>query len=229
MSDFENLLSAAINDYEQKGRENKSFLEKAHRIYNSYAINACPLKDTEHPYLLGIVFATFAKYYINDVNIYASILENACYCFSKVMTDSSSISERQCAAIRLLLCIEDNYPLMLQVAKKLKDYKCQELYGQSAMELNIFSQGMDQYTYEEDILRNIGSYCIATQKTTNINASISVQDMNLFQKLTTSKKYNLEWPLVCVSSSQVFKLFYELLYKIISTPCKRRTTVLPWS
>lgn len=226
MNDFEDLLTSAIKDYEQNGIDNESFLEKAHRIYNSYAMNTCPLKNAEHPYLLGIVFASFAKYYINDANIYGSILENAYYCFSKVIVEGSSPSERQCAAIRLLLTIDDNYPLMLQLVRNFRNYKSQYLYGQPAMVVNMLAQGMDQNAYEEDILRNIGSYCDELQENTSLNASIPSYDMNRYNKISTSEKYSLTWPLVSVSASSVFGLFYEFISKIISTPSERRITVL---
>ena len=228
MNDFEKLLASAVSDCEQKGRDNKSFLEKAHRIYNSFAVMPCPLINAEHPYLLGVVFAAFAKYYIKDVNIYASISENACYCFSKVLKDGNSQSERQCAAIKLLLFMDENYPLMLQMAKNFRNYKCEALYGQPAMMVNMIAQGMDKYAYEEDLLKNIGSYCKEVQESTNLSVSISAQEMRLFEKICTSQRFSLEWPLVSVPAFQVFELFYEFICKIISTPFERRITVLPF-
>lgn len=228
MIGLEGQIASAIKDCEQGGRENPQFIEKAHAIYNLYATNTCPLKDAEHPYLLGILFAAFAKYYIRNVNIYASIMENACFCFSKVVKESDSPTERQCAAMRLLLFIDDNYPLMLQVAKNLRNSYSQELYGQPAMMVNIMAQGMDQNAYEEDLLRNIGSYCIGMQNSGNVHSSISAREMQRFKNLCSTERYNLNFPLVEIPASRVFELFYDFMYRIICTPCERRITQLSY-
>ena len=125
----EDFLVSTIHDYENGGLKNGEFLKKAHGIYNSYANFSCSLPSAEHPYLLGIVFAGFAKYYARNINCYASIIENALFCFSTVMKESESCSERQCAAIRMLLLIDDNNEVMRGIAHKFYQKNYQELYG----------------------------------------------------------------------------------------------------
>lgn len=134
------FLLSIIKDFESGGLENPEFLKKAHTIYNGYATYPSSLPDAENPYLLGIVFSHFAKYYQQNIDYYASILENALFCFIKVIKNSeASRSERHCAAISMLLLIDNNEWAMKGIAHKFFEKKCQQLYGSPLMVQQILA------------------------------------------------------------------------------------------
>lgn len=220
------LLNSAIKDYDNGGLANVDFIQKAHRIYNSYATFPTSLPNAEHPYLLGIVFADFAKYYSNNINIYTSIVENALFCFAKVMKTSSSQSEKQCAAIRMLLLISDNDRVMKGIAHTFYEKRPQELYGQPLFMQQFIAQGMEPWTYETDILVNLGSHCIDESDSEEKKSLISKEDMDRFNNIVKSQKYKLEYPLVIVSAERVFDLFFDFIAEFIKTPYERRITML---
>lgn len=219
--DFENLLVSTINDYNNGGLENEEFKKKAHEIYNSYANYSCSLPRTKYPYLLGIVFAGFAKYYKGNIDYYTSIMENALYCFAKCMKDSDSLSERQCAAMRLLLLIDDNDWVMKGIAHKFFEKRCQELYNSPSIVQQIIASKMEPWTFETDILVNLGNYCLEQSDAESVHSSISSSEMN-----NLMDKYNVRFPLVQVSPKQVFELFFDFILEYVSTPYERRVTML---
>ena len=221
-----NLLTSAIKDYENGGLENKDFIKKAHSIYNTYACIPCNLPQAEHLYLHGIVFSYFAKYYSNNINYYGSILENALFCFDKVMRTSTSQSEQQCAAIRMLLLIEDNDWAMKGLAHKFYEKDCQELYGSPLMVQQIIARGMAPWTFEVDLLLNIGNYCIKRSGSQDKHSFISSSDTKRFNSIVKSGKYNVRYPLVNVSTERVYELFSDFIYDRIITPFERRITQL---
>lgn len=220
------LLISAIRDYENGGLQNRDFLQKAHKIYNSFAAYPCSLPDAEHPYLLGIIFSAFAKYYADNIDYYTSIMENALFCYSNVIRKSESCSERQCAAIRTLLLIDDNEWVMKGIAHTFYEKKCMQLYGQPLMMQNILAQGMERWTFEIDILKNIGSYCIELSSSDDKHSFISATEMKCFNYIMRSGKYEVEWPLVSIPAERVFYLFTEFLGEFIRTPYERRITSL---
>lgn len=220
------FLLSAIHDYENGGLENEDFLKKAHDIYNGYATYSCPLLDAENPYLLGIVFSAFAKYYAKNIDYYASIMENALFCFGKVMKTSESISERQCAAIRMLLLIDENDWVMKGIVHKFFERMSLELYGQPLLVQKISAQGMAPWTYEVDILTHIGNYCINESRSFSIHSSISSEEMTRFNDIKKSNKYYVRWPLVRVPIKRVFDLFQDFIEDYINTPYERRVTQL---
>lgn len=217
------FLISAINEFEDGGFGNPDFLKKAHSIYNEYATFPSPLTNAENPYLLGILFSHFAKYYQKNVDYNISILENALFCFSRVIknTDTSS-SEHQCAAIRMLLLIDDNECAMKGIAKSFFEKKCQELYGTPLMVQKILAQGMDAWTFEIDILKNLGYFCTEQVSSENKHSFISASEMKHFVTLEQSRKYFTEWPLVEVPKERVFELFFEFISECINTPYEHR-------
>ena len=74
-NELQNILQSTINDFNDSGLYSDAFLTKAHQIYNSFAYYSCPLPSSEHPYLLGVVFSHFARYYKEDFDKYTSIIE----------------------------------------------------------------------------------------------------------------------------------------------------------
>ena len=221
------ILSSAIKDYEMGGLYNEEFLKKAHLVYNACAtFPPNVLNNFENPYLLGVVFSYFAKYYSNNRNHYTSIMENALFCFDRVMRLGRSASESQCAAKRMLLLVDDNDWVMKGIAHKFYEQRCQELYGQSLMFQKILAQGMDAWTFEEDILRLIGSYCIEKSSSDNKQSYVSAIDSERFKRIVQSGKYNLEWPLVKVPVERVYELFSEFICEYVNTPYQRRITLL---
>ena len=224
--DFETLLVSTIDDYNNGGLENEEFVKKAHEIYNSYANYSCSLPRTQYPYLLGVMFAGFAKYYKGNIDYYTSIMENALYCFAKCMKVSDSLSERQCAAMRLLFLIDDNDRVMKGIAHNFFEKRCQELYGSPLIVQQILANGMDPWTFETDILVNIGNYCIEQSDAESVHSCISSTEMDNFEKLKKMGKYNVRFPLVQVSPKQVFELFFDFILEYVSTPYERRVTML---
>ncbi|MDO4165297.1 MAG: hypothetical protein Q4D56_13085 [Bacteroides sp.] len=223
------ILSSAIQDYEKGGLLNEAFLSKAHSIYNEYATFPSPLPNAEHPYLLGIVFSYFAKYYSKNIDYYTCIMENALFCFFKVMSTSLSQSECQCAAMRVLLLIEDNDWVMKGIAHKFYEQRCQELYGQPLMVQSFLARGMEPWTFETDILRQIGYYCIKKSSSDGKQSMISSSDTERFKSIVKSGKYNVTWPLVTVSPDRVYELFFKFISGYIGTPYERRITQLRYN
>lgn len=214
------FLKSAITDYDNLVETD--FLNKAHQIYNAYATYPCPLPKAEHPYLLGIVFSKFAKYYAKDINIYTSIIENALFCYIKVIKNSESISERQCAAIRMILLIDDNEWVMKGIARKFCEKHRQELFG--------FPFYDETYDYERDILKSIEKYCNKCSSTTCKQSYISHAEMQHF--LSIKKSLDIPFDLfknptrLTKYPNQVFELFSEHITDIINTLYLRRITAL---
>lgn len=223
------FLLSAISDFENGGLENPEFLKKAHTTYNGYATYPSTLPNAENPYLLGIVFSHFAKYYQQNIDYYVSILEDALFCFIRVIKDTDTTnSEHQCAAICMLLLIEDNEWAMKGIAHKFYERKCQQLYGSPLMVQQMLAQGMDPWTYEMDLLKNLGSFCIEKSCLDDRNSFISVSesDIERFSALINNGKYSTNWPLVSVSVERVFELFAEFISEYIYAPYERRITHL---
>ena len=220
------LLTSTIQSYEKSGLQNVDFLKQAHAIYNKYATFPPTLPSAENPYLLGIVFSYFAKYYENNINNYTCIVENALFCFDKVMKTSSSQSERQCAAIRMLLILEDNYRIIMGMIHVFCEKRCQELYGNPLMMHRMLAQGMDPWTYEMDVLKQLGSFCIEKSNSCEKHSFISSIDMQRFKNIENSGKYKMKWPLTMIPSENVYKLFSDFITENINTPYDRRITQL---
>lgn len=101
-----------------------------------------------------------------------------------------------------------------------------QLYGQPLMMQSILAQGMEPWTFEIDILKNIGSYCIGLSSSNDKHSFISATEMKCFNYIKRSGKYEVEWPLVSVPAERVFYLFSEFLREFIRTPYERRITYL---
>lgn len=224
---YEEMLRSAIRNYYDGGLNNENFVKDAHRIYNEYVGFPCSLPQAEHHYLLGIIFSGFARYYEDNIDYYTCIMENALYCFFKVINESTSQSERQCAAIRMLLLIDGNDWVMKGITRKFRDKHCQKLYGQPLMHIQIISQGLSTpWDYENDILRIIGCVCLemfGSSKT----SFISHGEMMLFDRIKSSGKYTHSmWGLANMPDESVFQLYYEFITEYINTPYERRLTQL---
>lgn len=224
------FLLSTISDFENGGLENPEFLRKAHLTYNKYANDSCSLPDAENPYLLGTIFSYFAKYYQQNIDYYTSILENALFCFIKVIKNTNiSCSEHQYAAIRMLLLINDNEWAMKGIAHQFYKKKCEQLYDSPLIIQQMLAQGMDPWTYETDLLKNLGFYCIEQSDSDNRHSFISASDMKRFSILKNNGKYSIDWTLVCVSYERVFELFAEFISEYIHTPYERRITHLHYN
>ncbi len=220
---LDEFLVATIHEYDNGGLSNEQFIENAHLIYNAFACFPCPLQSYDYPYLLGIVFSGFAPYYKHDINIYTSIMENALFCFMKIIKEENhNSSEYQCAAIRLLLLIHDNDWVMKGITQKFQDKNCLELYGEIPFVHHVLYQGVSPWAYEIDILTHLGQYCIAQSRSDSKQSSISASDMRKFKEIVKGQDYQVKWPLVHISDEQVFNLFYEFITEYVSTPYERR-------
>lgn len=222
----EDKLQACFQEFQNGGNRNPEFLNLAHKVYNEYATFPCMLPTADRLYLLGIIFSEFAPSYSDDINIYTSIMEDALFCFFKMIRTSTSVSEKQCAAIRMLLLIEDNDWVMKGITRKFRDKYSQELYGQPSFMTQMISQGMEPWSYEEDILRMLGAYCIYVSDSNGKHSYISHSEMQQFHQIKQSGKYELRWPLVNMSMDSVFDLYYQHIFEIINTPFERRITKL---
>lgn len=219
-------LLAAIDDYGKGGLQNDEFLKKAHDIYNTYVENPQSLLETEHPYLLGIVFAAFAKFYTKEIDYYTSIIENALFCFLKVLKSDDSGSECQCAAIRMLLLIDDNYWIMQNIMSRFIEERCQELYKYSLLEYRISVGTLEPWTYERDILRQIGHYCIEKSSSEDKDVFLSCMEMRRFYAILLSNRYDGGYFLTRLVTERVFMLFSEFVKSCIVKPIDRRRTIL---
>lgn len=221
------ILVSAIQDFERGGIQSDDFLKKAHLVYNACATfpPTC-LVESEHPYLLGCVFAYFAKYYSNNIDYYTSIIENALFCFCRVMKENLSESESQCASIRMLLLIEDNEWVMKGIVHKFCEQRCQELYGQPLVFHRMLAQSMDAWAFEMDVLKLLAFYCIERSSSKAKHSFISSSDTSRYMKIVKSGKYGVEWPLVQVSMEQVYEMFSEFVRESVNTPFERRIAQL---
>lgn len=221
------FLLSTISDFENGGLENPEFLKKAHSVYNWYARYPSPLPNDKNHYLLGIIFSHFAKYYQQNIDYYDSILENALFCFIKVINNTdTTLSENQYAAIRMLLLIDDNEWAMKGIAHKFFEKKCQQLYDSPLIVQQIIAQGMEPWTFEIDLLKNLGFICIEKSCSDNQHSFISASDMERFSTIKRNGKYSTKWPLVNVSADRVFDLFAEFISEYIYKPYERRITHL---
>lgn len=224
--ELKNLLVSAINNYNNGGLRNEEFVRDAHVIYNAYADYWCSLPTAEYPYLLGIVFAGFAKYYKGNIDYYTSIMENALFCFSKCIKNSASIGERQCAAIRLLLLIDSNDWVMKGIVHKFYEKRSMELYGAPLFVQQITASKLEPWTFESDILRIIGYYCLQAADSKTVHSSITSSEMEVFNHIKSKGKYDGRYPLVNISPEQLFNLFFEFITEYVKTPYDRRVTQL---
>ena len=230
-NELQNLLKSAINDFNNNGLYNDNFLTKAHQIYNSFAYYSCPLPSSEHPYLLGIVFSNFARYYKEDIDKYTSIIENALFCFLRVIYDKTeSKVERQSAAIRLLLLIDSHDWVMKGILRKFYDKSCDVLFNIPQTHGSIFRSLMSMdnpWIIEEDMLKCIGNICLELTESSNTHAELSATEMNTFNQIKRKDAYNDQWGhLIEVPLNKFFKMFYNHITNIVNTPYERRITHL---
>ena len=199
-------------------------------FYNEYCnFPSTLLFDEERNiYSMGIIYSRMAQFYTEDINVYATIIENAIYCFSKIITTTDNIVNKQSAAIRLLLLFKDNWGLMLQVAKNLIKTRGSQLYGDySSLSFSILASGLEPYTYENDILRQLGHYCVKESQSNNTHTSISASEMSQYELCVKSGKFSYnEWALTKLGGKDLFDIFYGFIEEIIKTPYERRTTKL---
>lgn len=229
-NELQNLLRSAINDFNDSGLYNDAFLTKAHQIYNSFAYYSCPLPFSEHPYLLGVVFSYFARYYKDDIDKYTSIIENALFCFLRVIYDTEFKVDRQSAAIRLLLLIDSHDWVMKGILRNFYDKNCDVLFNIPQSHGSIFRSLMsidDPWIIEEDMLKCIGNICIDLTTSNTIHSEISAIEMKSFNELKTKDAYNAHrGHLIEVPLNKFFKMFYTHITDIINTPYERRITHL---
>lgn len=230
-NELQNLLKSAINDFNDSGLYNDAFLTKAHQIYNSFACYSCPLPSSEHPYLLGVVFSYFARYYKDNIDKYTSIIENALFCFLKVIYDKTEFKvERQSAAIRLLLLIDSHDWVMKGILRKFYDKHCDVLFNIPQSHGSVFRSLMSMdnpWIIEEDMLKCIGNICIGLTTSNTTYSEISAIEMKSFNELKAKDAYNDSWGhLIEIPLNKFFKMFYAHITDIINTPYERRITHL---
>lgn len=158
------------------------------------------------------MYSYLANFYKNNIDIYTSIVENSIYCFSKVIIESESESERQSAAIRLFLLSYDNEKVVKGILYKL----VREKYGDNTFEI-ILLQLVDSD------LCAIRSYCLLLIEEGSKKVFISDEYMRKYHRLSKSLRKSSSTPEALEKS---FILFYEEIHKIIKTPYERRITAL---
>lgn len=225
-TEFQNLLKSAIDDYSDRGLYDKAFLTKVHQIYNAFAHYPCPLPSAEHPYSLGIVFSYFCEYYKNDIDKYTSIIENALFCFFRVINESEFTIEKQSATIRLLLLIDKNDWVMKGIMKKFYMRYCDTLYGMPLEIHKLLHDSFEPWTFETDLLSRLGERCIEIASSDTAHSVLSQQEMQKFNELKTGEKYVSYFPLIKISTEELFRLFNDFINEFIRTPYERRITHL---
>ncbi len=223
MSESEALLDNALIAYDNGNME--LFKDYAASLYNEYCSYPSPLEhNNPHPYLLGTVYSRMAQFYAYNINAFASIIENALYCFSKTIIESDDVVEKQCAAQRMVLLLDDNWWFMQQVAKNFIKFSGNKLYRDySELTFSILSGGMTPNAYEDDILGQLGYYCVKVAQSNSVHSFISVEETARYKSCINDKRFQYHpWALTNVKDEKLFELFYEFLSLIVQSMVKRR-------
>lgn len=224
-SDF--LINDALTAYDVGDIE--LFKERAISLYNKYCSYPSPLEhNNPHPYLLGTIYSRMAQFYVYDINTFASIIENALYCFSKTIIESDDIVEKQCAAKRMVLLLDDNWGFMQQVAKNFIKFSGHKLYRDySELTFSILSRGMTPNAFEDDILGQLGYYCVEITQSNSVHSFISVEETARYESCIKDKRFQYHpWALTNIKDEKLFELFYEFLSLIVRSMVERRVTLL---
>ena len=180
--------------------------------------------------MLGVVFSHFALYYKDDIDKYTSIIENALFCFLRVIYDTEFKAERQSAAIRLLLLIDGHDWVMKGILRKFYEKHCDMLFNIPLSHGSVFRSLMsmdDPWIIEEDMLKCIGSICVELTASKSTYPEISAIEMKSFNGLKGKDIYNNPWGhLIEVPLNKFFKMFYSHITEIVNTPYERRITHL---
>ncbi len=224
-TEAEELLQNAINAYDNGNL--KLFKVKAVDLYNVYCSPGKLQSEDKHLYSLGIIYSRLAQFYTQDKYFYPTIIDNAIYCLSKAIVKGDDIVKKQCAAMRILLLLDDNWNLMLQMVNKFINANVEKLYNCPDVAFSIMYKRLDPLTYEKDVLRQLGYFCIYNSKLDNIHSFISQQEMQHFNSLCKDERFGYpEWPLTNLRGKYLFKLFYEYVEQVVNAPSIMRTAIL---
>ena len=129
--------------------------------------------------------------------------------------------------MRILLLLDDNWNLMLQMVNKFINANVEKLYNCPDVAFSIMYKRLDPLTYEKDVLRQLGYFCIYNSKLDNIHSFISQQEMQHFNSLCKDERFGYpEWPLTNLRGKYLFKLFYEYVEQVVNAPSIMRTAIL---
>lgn len=218
------FLNDAVDKHDSGNIE--EFVKQAQQIYNSCACFPSHLNSIGHEYLYGKVFAYFAPFVTNDINIYTTVLENAYFCLSKTIVNSESISEEQCAAIRLLLLIDDNNRVIMHIISRFLEERVGNIC-KNPMNTLILNEIMDK-AFEKEILRMIGGYLIEKVGSHEKNSFISVKEMDKYNDILRRNCYSTQISLIPSSAEKIFMETYNFIYSVIQTPYDRRIKPIRW-
>ena len=216
---MENILNEVIKAYDSGEIDN--FKNLARRIYNSFAVYPSNLGVANHKYLLGQIFSDYAPFLQNDIDAYTTAIENAYFCLSTVVIKSENISERNCAAIRMLLLVDENRRVMLNIASRFIKERSSRVCDKPAINISVLN-GLMNNAFDEEVLRIIGGYLISEVSSSEKKSFISENEMNRYNELLRKDCYSTRYSLFNVSPQTLFLEMRDYIRYVIDAPYERR-------
>lgn len=223
MSQQNLLLNDAVEAYYSGNME--EFMSIAKSIYNACAVFPTPIINAQHKYLMGTVFAYFAPFNIRNIDVYTTAIENAYYCLSTVVIKTEYTSEKNCAAIRLLLLIDENRQVMLHIASRFVKERSSRISNKPALNISVLNSIMNN-AYDEDVLRIIGGYLIHEISSNGKNSFISENEMQHYNEILRQDRYSTMLSLFDVTAETLFMEMHNFVLSVINMPYERRITQL---
>ncbi len=183
----------------------RAFADDAICVYDSHHA-CCELLNTNHHYLLGTIFSYMAELYKFKSNIYLTLVESSIYCFAKIITQGRDSVERQNAAKRLVLLIDENEVAMLNIANRFLEAG--------------FAEGYNVY----EVNKMMGVFGVYTASKLGWHSSLSEKENNKYENILKEKKYPLGISVLGPWSPEkkVFESFIQFIDKIVGYPDNRR-------
>lgn len=208
-------LQKAIEAFESEDPQSMDlFYTNAIPVYNHFAQFPDELGSIDNPYLIGIVYS-YLEGALRDTNMADACYEKACYCFAKVMTTESNY-EKQCAAMRLFLLMNDNGMSAFELCCKAFEKSCLEIEGVFYEEFKV-KAGLRLQKYLNYIESCIKQYVYSLFVKAQNHSYISVQDMARVRMYINYGNYEnfVETP-YSLGPKFYFEMFYQYLKEIMN-------------
>lgn len=206
MSEFEELLRTTIKHYNDGNMY--AFKDYAIRIYDSQHACCELIRTDKHHYLLGTIFSYMAEFYKFKTNIWLTLVESSLYYFSKTIVISKDSVERQNAAKRMLLLIEENEVAVMNIVKRFVE--AGSVAGYNAHEVN----------------RMLGIYCVNIASKPGRHSFLGERDDRRYENILKQNKYPSGVLSILFSSlsaeAKVFKAFVTFIDEVVGDPDGRR-------
>ena len=220
---MEKVLKETITAFETG--ELDKFKDLARQIYNAFSCYPSNLSSVSHKYLLGQIFSDYAPFIENNINAYTTALENAYFCLASVVINSEYISQKNCAAIRLLLLIDENRQVMLHIASRFIKERSSRVSHKPAINVGILNSIMNN-AFDEEVLRIVGGFLINEISSSEKKSFIPQNEMYRYNMILQKNCYNTKWSLFDATPEEVFLELYNYILYVINEPYERRMTPL---